>query len=134
MLRMLATLSSFRCKKNTVKSKKCYVLDTDKLPYIEDIVSRCETCALNAKQLQRTIITTSCTKTTVEKVGIDIFFQGGKQSSLLVDYFRTTKHDYVVIFSRHGIPTNVVTVNNSCTSSLALKEFCVNSGSSIIRR
>lgn len=56
--------------------------------HIEDLVSRCEICALNAKNnFKEPLLPHPVPRLPWQKIGIDILFLDGKPFLLLVDYF-----------------------------------------------
>ncbi|XP_054260010.1 uncharacterized protein K02A2.6-like [Macrosteles quadrilineatus] len=107
---------------------------------IEDVVSKCETCAVNARSnFKEPMLPHPVPKLPWQKVGLDLFFHDGKTFLLCVDYFskyveiltmQSMSSQYVVsqvkaIFSRHGIPKHVITAHDTCFTGFAFKEFSV---------
>ncbi|XP_054259016.1 uncharacterized protein K02A2.6 isoform X1 [Macrosteles quadrilineatus] len=106
---------------------------------IEDFVSKCETCAVNARSnFKEPLLPHPVPKLPWQKVGLDLFFHDGKTFLLCVDYFSkyveiltmqsmSSQHVSQVkaIFSRHGIPKHVITAHDTCFTGFAFKEFSV---------
>ncbi|XP_054279149.1 uncharacterized protein K02A2.6-like [Macrosteles quadrilineatus] len=105
---------------------------------ISDVISKCETCILNANSnVKEPLMPHKVPKLPWDKVGIDIFFFEDKKFLLVVDYLskyvevvilQNMTSVYVVnslksVFSRHGIPRVVISGFDTSFNSSEFENF-----------
>lgn len=104
---------------------------------ISDLIKRCPECSRNTTPNKEPLMPTPLPDYPWQKVSTDLFFLKGATYILVVDYFSrypeviqlktTTAHGVITalksIFSRHGVPEEVVSDNGPQYSSQAFTEF-----------
>lgn len=108
---------------------------------IEDLIGKCSTCQMHRKAQQKLPLTSHyIPENPFEKVGADLFFYGKDNYLLIVDYTSkffevchlkdttssTVIHKMKTVFSRYGIPIQLITDNGSQFTSAEFKKFTSN--------
>ena len=110
---------------------------------IEDHILRCEPCQINSNsQSKETVIPMEIPNRPWQKLGADLFFQGGKWYLLIFDYYSkfpavdglpaTSSKDVISAlsssFSVYGIPEEIISNNGSQFSAKEYQDFAARYG------